>query len=203
MFCLEPLVLTYLYRFPSGLPLLSQDPPEPEYAAVDAEDPGMHFADPAQLLAVFSQLEGSNMFLIQTTQDAEAALEAAKASAGGRKQYEQTRTFGACCLMVRPAAGTSASPTHPRTLPPTLPPLCRGGAGSSQRTGLGAGSTGSRAGGGGGSGARTLQPPACRGGGAGGGGRCKRRAAASARMEHCHWRRRSRRPAHGQQYAAH
>ncbi|PSC76417.1 flagellar associated [Micractinium conductrix] len=61
--------------------LAEQDPPEPEYAAVDAEDPGMHFADPAQLLAVFSQLEGSNMFLIQTTQDAEAALEAAKASA--------------------------------------------------------------------------------------------------------------------------
>lgn len=41
----------------------------------------MHFTDPAQLLAVFSQLEGSNMFQIQTAQDAEAALEAVRSSA--------------------------------------------------------------------------------------------------------------------------
>ena len=40
----------------------------------------MHFADPGQLLAVFSQLEGSNMFQIQTAQDAEAAAEAARAA---------------------------------------------------------------------------------------------------------------------------
>ncbi|KAL4458750.1 hypothetical protein ABPG75_013615 [Micractinium tetrahymenae] len=61
--------------------LAVQDPPAPDYSAVDAEDGGMHFTDTSQLLAVFSQLEGSNMFQIQTTQDAEAALEAARSAA--------------------------------------------------------------------------------------------------------------------------
>jgi hypothetical protein len=56
-------------------------PEEPDYAAVDAEgaEQALHFQEPAQLLAVFSQLEGSNMFQIQTAQDAEAGLEAARA----------------------------------------------------------------------------------------------------------------------------
>ncbi|KAI3436070.1 hypothetical protein D9Q98_002128 [Chlorella vulgaris] len=56
-------------------------PEEPDYAAVDAEgaEQALHFREPAQLLAVFSQLEGSNMFQIQTAQDAEAGLEAARA----------------------------------------------------------------------------------------------------------------------------
>lgn len=36
--------------------------------------------DPAQLLEVFSQLEASNMFLIAAAQEAEAALEAARAA---------------------------------------------------------------------------------------------------------------------------
>lgn len=40
----------------------------------------MFFTDPAALLAVFSQLEGSNMLQIQTAQDAEAALEAARSA---------------------------------------------------------------------------------------------------------------------------
>lgn len=65
-------------------PLLNssmQDPPEPEYAAADAVDAGMHFKGPSQLLALFSQLEGSNMIQIQTTQEAEAALESARSAA--------------------------------------------------------------------------------------------------------------------------
>ncbi|KAL4435859.1 hypothetical protein ABPG77_000621 [Micractinium sp. CCAP 211/92] len=61
--------------------LAVQDPPEPEYAAADAVDPGMHFRDPSQLLALFSQLEGSNMIQIQTTQEAEATLESARSAA--------------------------------------------------------------------------------------------------------------------------
>lgn len=36
--------------------------------------------DPAQLLAIFSQLEGSNMFQIAAAQEAEAALEVARAT---------------------------------------------------------------------------------------------------------------------------
>lgn len=36
--------------------------------------------DPSQLLEVFSQLEASNMFLIAAAQEAEAALEAARAA---------------------------------------------------------------------------------------------------------------------------
>ena len=54
------------------------EPPEPDYSVVDQAEEGMYFEDPAQLLAVFSQLEGRNMFMIQAAQDAEQAVEAAR-----------------------------------------------------------------------------------------------------------------------------
>lgn len=57
-----------------------QDPPIPDYSAVDREEEGMYFTNPAQMLEVFSQLEGRNMFMIQTVQDAEQKLEAARAA---------------------------------------------------------------------------------------------------------------------------
>lgn len=58
-----------------------QEPPEPDYSNAQEEGEGEpdYFREPAQLLAVFSAMEGSNMFQIQTAQDAEAALEAARA----------------------------------------------------------------------------------------------------------------------------
>ncbi len=87
---LNPIRWCFAARIPTTLPRWGrswfykpsmQDPPEPEYAAADAVDPGMHFRDPSQLLALFSQLEGSNMIQIQTTQEAEAALESARSAA--------------------------------------------------------------------------------------------------------------------------
>ena len=48
--------------------------------------------DPAQLLEVFSQLEASNMFQIAAAQEAEAALEAARAA------HAATQVGGPCGL---------------------------------------------------------------------------------------------------------
>lgn len=68
-------------------PCCLQDPPEPVYSVVDEEEEGMYFTDPAQLLEVFSQLEGRNMFMIQTVQDAEQVLEVAR---GARSAVHDT-----------------------------------------------------------------------------------------------------------------
>lgn len=54
--------------------LRAKEPPRPnveeetDSAAADAENNAMYFVEPAQLLQVFSQLEESNLFLIQNCQ---------------------------------------------------------------------------------------------------------------------------------------
>ncbi|KIY99393.1 Coiled-coil domain-containing protein 37 [Monoraphidium neglectum] len=63
--------------------LRAKEAPRPDLdaleAADDASDETMHFKNPRQLLAVFSQLEEDNLFLIQNCQEAEEQLEEVKA----------------------------------------------------------------------------------------------------------------------------
>eukprot|EP00887_Chlorella_sp_A99_P006553 scaffold3.g6553.t1 len=81
--------------------LAEPEPPEPDLGTVDAEEEGLFFEDPAQLLAVFSQLEGRNMLMIQAAQDAEQAVEAARAE---RAAAEATLGADASTLRAQVAA---------------------------------------------------------------------------------------------------
>lgn len=60
--------------------LKHKEPPQPdveaEFAKNDQQD--MYFKEPQQLLAVYAQLEESNLFLIQNSQESEEALEEVK-----------------------------------------------------------------------------------------------------------------------------
>lgn len=50
------------------------EPPPPDLAAVDAQEAPLFFEEPTQLLAVFSQLEGRNLFLIQASGASSAGM---------------------------------------------------------------------------------------------------------------------------------
>lgn len=96
------------HNVPACPPCL-QDPPQPDYAVVDAEDPGMYFNDCSQLLAVFSQLEGTSMLQIQTTQDAEAALEAACSAAEAAEVAAAAQAASLSCQVAELEAAIAAA----------------------------------------------------------------------------------------------
>lgn len=87
----------------------------------------MYFTDPAQLLEVFSQLEGRSMFMIQTVQDADQGLEAARAAQVGQWFMGSSACLGRCVrcrgsAALPGAAGRRAS-AHSLHLPVCLAKL--------------------------------------------------------------------------------
>lgn len=134
-----------------------QDPPEPDYGVLDVEEEGLHFRDPSQLLAVFSQLQGSNMFQIQTAQDAESAVEAARADHAATTAALDADAAGLRRQVAELEAGVAASRERSARLQAAARQSLEGGGGgvlgreSSGGSVAGAGGAGSASGGGGGS----------------------------------------------------